>query len=317
MKDRQAAPIPDQRLALMFACAHPAIDPAIRAPLILQTVLGLNAQAIASAFLTAPSTMGARLSRAKNKIRGAGIPLRIPERGEWRDRLAAVLEAIYGAYASGWSDPTGVDANLRNFADEAIWLGRLVVELLPDEPEALGVLALMLYSHARRDARREKGEFVPLRQQDMARWNATLIAEAEAMLSRASRLGAFGRYQLEAAIQSAHVAGRRSGRTDWPSIERLYEGLFFLTGSPVVHVNLAIAVAQAKGAEQGLAALPVVTDTDPLANYQPYWAAKAELLAQVGDNPHSSAAFLRAISLEADPAVKRFLEQRRKEVTGG
>lgn len=308
--------IPDQRLALMFACAHPAIDSGIRAPLILQAVLGFNARQIGSAFLVAPATMGARLSRAKNKIRAAGIPFRVPERTDLRDRLAAVLEAVYGAYASGWSDPAGADPTLRNLADEAIWLGRLVVELLPDEPEALGVLALMLYSHARQAARRdEQGEFVPLRQQNTGRWNTALIAEAEAVLFRASRLGAFGRYQLEAAIQSAHVAGRLLGSTDWTAIERLYEGLLFLTGSPVVQINLAIAVAQARGAEQALAALPVVTDADPLAQYQPYWAARAELLAQAGDRSGANAAFLRAIGLEMDPAVKRFLERRRAEST--
>lgn len=308
----EARPIPDQRLALMFACAHPAIDPGIRAPLILQAVLGFNAQAIGSAFLVAPATMGARLSRAKNKIRAAGIPLRVPDPADLRERLAAVLEAVYGAYASGWSDPAGADASLRNLATEAIWLGRLIVELLPGEPEALGLLALMLYSHARLAARRDqRGEFVPLRQQDTTRWDNELISEAETLLFRASRLGAFGRYQLEAAIQSAHVAGRRTGRTDWAAIERLYDGLCALTGSPVARINRAIAIAQTRGAERGLAALPVIAGDERLADYQPYWAARAELHAQLGDIAQASDAFARAIGLEVDPVVRRFLERKR------
>ena len=209
--------IPDQRLALMFACAHPAIDPSIRSPLIMQTILGFNAQEIGSAFLVAPATMGARLSRAKNKIRAAGIPLGVPDRGELHERLKDVIEAVYGAYTSGWSEPSGADPSLRNLAGEAIWLGRLIAEMLPDHPEALGLLALMLYSHARLAARRDAhGEFVPLLDQPMDKWNGPMIAEAEALLFRASKMGAIGRYQLEAAIQSAHVAGRRVGRTDGP-----------------------------------------------------------------------------------------------------
>ncbi len=174
-----------------------------------------------------------------------------------RERLEAVLEAVYAAYAEGWSDPAGADVSLRDLAEEAIWLGRLIVQLLPDEPEALGLLALMLYSQARRGARRDaSGEFVPLAAQDPALWNASLIDEAEALLFRASALQAFGRYQLEAAIQSAHVVRRRGGEVDWAAIERLYDGLCAITGSPVAAINRAIAVAETRGAAEGLAALP-------------------------------------------------------------
>jgi RNA polymerase sigma-70 factor (ECF subfamily) len=181
--------IPDTRLALMFACAHPAIDPGIRAPLILQTILGFDAGAIASAFLVSPATMSQRLVRAKNKIRQAGISFRLPERADLRERLDAVLEAIYAAFAEGWSDPTGVEVRLRNLAQEAIWLGRLVVSLSSDEPEALGLLALMLHSEARRNARRDaNGEYVPLADQNLTLWNMSLIDEAEALLRRASRM---------------------------------------------------------------------------------------------------------------------------------
>jgi RNA polymerase sigma-70 factor (ECF subfamily) len=312
----EAREIPDERLALMFACAHPAIEPAIRAPLILQTILGFNAQTIGSAFLVAPATMGARLSRAKGKIRGAGIPFRIPDRADMRERLGAVLEAIYGAYAGGWSDPAGADASLRNLAEEAIWLGRLVVELLAGEAEALGLLALMLYSHARLGARRDPaGEFVPLDEQDVALWDEKLIDEAEALLLAASRIGAFGRYQLEAAIQSAHVVRRRTGDADWVAIERLYDGLCAITGSPVAAINRAIAVAETRGPAAGLEALPVPAPGSQLLEYQPYWAARAELYARLGDAAAAGEAYDRAIGLEADPAVRRFLHKRRSKLT--
>src|SRR5262249_24093441 len=182
---------------------------------------------IASAFLVAPATMGQRLSRAKAKIREAGIAFELPERTALRERLDAVLDAIYAAYAEGWSDALGADARRRNLAAEAIWLGRLLASLLPDEGEALGLLSLMLHAHARRDARRNSaGDYVPLDEQDPARWDAARIDEAEALLSQASRCaGGSGRYQLEAAVQSAHAARRRSGATDWTAIEQLYGAL--------------------------------------------------------------------------------------------
>src|SRR5215475_10151858 len=190
--------IPDQRLALLFACAHPAIEEAVRAPLMLQVVLGLDAAAIASAFLVAPATMGQRLVRGKNKIRQAGIPFQVPQREELRARVDTVLQAIYAAFAEGWSDGAGTDAARRDLAHEAIFLCRVVVELLPEEPEALGLLALMLYAEARSGARRNaQGEYVPLAEQNLARWDGAMIAEAEQLLRRASELGEFGRFQLE------------------------------------------------------------------------------------------------------------------------
>lgn len=306
------APIPDDRLTLMFACAHPAIDPGVRAPLILQTILGFDAAAIASAFLVAPATMGQRLVRAKNKIRQAGIPFRVPERADLRERLDAVLEAIYAAFAEGWTDPTGTEIRRRNLAEEAIWLGRLVVSLLPDEPEALGLLALMLHAEARRNARRSaQGAYVPLADQDPALWDTPVIEEAEALLLRASAMGAIGRYQLEAAVQSAHVVRRRGGRSDWAAIERLYDALSTLTGSPVVAINQAIAVAETRGVAAGLAALDALADDARLAVYQPYWAARAGLLARTGATDEADRAYELAIGLESDPAVRRFLQERR------
>lgn len=307
--------IPDDRLALMFACAHPAIEPGIRAPLILQTILGFDAAIIASAFLISPATMGQRLVRAKNKLKQAGIPFRVPERADLRERLDSVLEAIYAAFAEGWSDPAGTEIRRRNLAEEGIWLGRLVASLLPDESEALGLLALMLHAEARRGARRNaRGEYVPLADQDPALWDARSIEEAEALLLRASQSGPTGRYQLEAAVQSAHAIRRLTGRSDWAAIERIYDALLAMTGSPVVAINRAIVVAEMRGAAAGLEALEALTGDARLAEYEPYWAARAGLLARTGDADGANAAYQRAIGLESDPAVRRFLQQRRAEL---
>jgi RNA polymerase sigma-70 factor (ECF subfamily) len=316
------AAVPDDRLLLMFACAHPSIEPAIRAPLILQTILGFDAATIASAFLVSPATMGQRLVRAKSKIREAGIPFRRPERAELNARLDAVLAAIYAAFAEGWSDPAGTETRRRNLAEEGIWLGRLVASLMPDEPEALGLLALMLHAEARRAARRNAtGDYVPLAEQNPASWDARLIEEAEALLTRAGRIagetGSVGRYQLEAAVQSAHAARRLTGATDWAAIERIYEALLAITDSPVVGINQAIAIAEARGAAAGLANLDTLAQDARLAEYQPYWAARAGLLARTGASDAAEAAYDRAIGLEADPAVRRFLQERRAELRRG
>jgi RNA polymerase sigma-70 factor (ECF subfamily) len=312
---KEANEMQDDRLRLMLACAHPAIEPAIRAPLILQTILGFDAATIASAFLVSPATMGQRLARAKSKIRQAGIPFRLPERAELNERLAAVLDAIYAAFSEGWSDPVGTETRRRNLAEEAIWLGRLVVSLVPEEPEALGLLALMLHAEARRSARRSAhGDYVPLAEQDPQAWDSRAIEEAEALLLRASRMGAVGRYQLEAAVQSAHTVRRLTGRSDWAAIVELYDTLAAIVDSPVVAINRAIALAETRGAAEGLAALDSLEGDPRLAEYQPYWAARAGLLARTGKIAAAAAAFDRAIGLEADPAVRKFLQQRRAEL---
>ncbi|MBC7377791.1 MAG: RNA polymerase subunit sigma-70 [Burkholderiaceae bacterium] len=306
------AHIPDERLALMFACAHPAIDAGVRSPLILQTILGFDAAAIASAFLVSPATMGQRLVRAKSRIRQAGIPFRVPGPDELQERLQAVLEAIYAAYAEGWVDPAGADARRRNLADEAIWLGRLVASLLPAEPEALGLLSLMLHAHARRGARRDAaGAYVPLTQQDPALWDAAMIDEAEQLLLKAGRLEGIGRYQLEAAVQSAHSVRQRAGQSDWSAISRLYDALWALTASPVVAINRAIAMAEVEGPVTGLAALDALAGDARLADYQPWWAARAGLLARSGQHAAADLAYERAIGLERDPAVRQFLQRER------
>lgn len=303
--------LPDVRLGLMFACAHPAIDPAVRAPLMLQTILGFDAASIASSFLVAPAAMGQRLVRAKAKIRNAGIALRVPQHSELSERLDAVLAAIYAAFSEGWTDPAGTDARRRNLTDEAIWLGRLVASLLPQEPEAMGLLALMLYAHARRAARRgADGSYVPLAEQDVGLWDAALIDQAEALLRSASSAGPSGRYQLEAAVQSAHVVRRRTGVADWDAIERLYGALHALTGSPVVALNRASAMAETRGPAAALAELDGLAPDSRMSDYQPYWAARAGLLARCGATAAAAQAYQRAIGLERDPAVREFLQGR-------
>ena len=306
---------PDDRLGLIFACAHPAIEAGVRAPLILQAVLGFDAATIASAFLVSPATMSQRLVRAKSRIKQAGIPFRIPEKAELNERLSAVLEAIYAAFAEGWTDASGAESRRRNLASEAIWLGRLVVDLLPNEPEALCLLSLMLHAEARRPARRSPlGEFVPLSEQDTLLWDAGLIGEADALLQSAGALDGIGRYQIEAAIQSAHAARRFAGRTDWAAIATLYAGLMTLSASPVVAVNHAVAVAYAGALEQGLALLDAIDDAR-LNEYQPYWAARAELLSLSGNLTEADRAYQLAIGLEPDQAVRQFLKRKRAAVS--
>jgi RNA polymerase sigma-70 factor, ECF subfamily len=304
--------IPDRRLGLMFACAHPAIDPPVRAPLMLQAVLGLDAARIASAFLMSPAAIGQRLVRAKTKIRHAGIPLKIPDREELPERLETVLDAIYAAFSEGWMDAAGTDAARRDLAEEAIYLCRLVTAMLPGEPEALGLLALMLYAEARRKARRgADGSYIGLAAQDVSLWDHERIAQAETALLTASGMGAIGRYQLEAAIQSAHISRRRDGMNNWAAVVKLYDGLIQLTASPVVAINRAVALAETDGPAAGLAALDHVSADSRVRDYQPYWAARADLLSRTGANHEARAAYEIAIGLERDPSVRQALETRR------
>jgi RNA polymerase sigma-70 factor (ECF subfamily) len=308
--------IPDRRLALMFACAHPTVERGMRAPLILQTILGLTAIDIAAAFLIPPATMGQRLVRAKNRIKDAGLPFHIPEREELPERLDAVLEAIYAAYAKGWGEVG--DTGTPPLADEAIWLGRLVVSLMPEEPEAKGMLALMLYTEARRSARRDDaGAYVPLEEQDTSLWDDTLIEAAETLLRQASAGGPSGRYQIEAAIQSAHVARRVTGASNWPAVIRLYDHLLTLTQSPVVALNRAAALAEVEGPAAALPILEELAADKRMADYQPYWAARGHLFAAAGRREEAHEAFTLAIGLASDPATRQYLHTRLDALKNG
>jgi len=302
---------PDRRAELLFVCAHPAIDPALHTPLMLQTVLGLDAARIAQAFLVPPATMGQRLVRAKRKIREVGIPFAIPPPHELPSRLEAVLEAIYAAYGLGRDDAAGVDLHGENLADEAIWLARVVRERMPDEPEVRGLLALVLFCDARRAARRAPdGRYVPLSEQDPAAWSVDAIREAEAELSAAARRGRPGRFQLEAAIQSVHADRAQSGRTDWAAIVVFYDHLVRLAPTLGARVAQAAAVAEARGPLDGLTLLDEI-DGALVATYQPYWAVRAHLQRSLGRAAEAAEAYDRAIGLAVDPATRQFLLARR------
>jgi RNA polymerase sigma-70 factor (ECF subfamily) len=306
----RADAFPDDRLKLLFVCAHPAIDPAMHTPLMLQAVLGLDAAAIARAFVVAPAAMSQRLVRAKTKIRETGIAFEIPEPDQLSERLDAVLNAVYAAFGSGWDAAPGVDAARVGLTDEAIWLARVLNERLPDEPEVRGLLALMLHSEARRAARRgSDGRFIPLSEQDPSLWHAASIAEAERELSLAGAAHRPGRFQLEAAIQSVHAERARTGVTDWNAIATLYEGLVRLAPTIGAQVGRAAAVAEIHGFAAALALLDGIDAQ--AASYQPYWAVRAHLLQHLSRIDEAAAAFDRAIELATDPAVRSFLQRSR------
>jgi len=311
-----AGDMPDRRLGLMFACAHPAIEESVRTPLMLQVVLGFSAERIGAAFLVEPAAMGQRLVRAKKKIRDAGIGFDVPEPGEWGARFAAVLDAIYAAYGAGWSDPLGADPERRGLAEEAVWLARVLASQVREEPEPLGLLSLMLHLEARRPARRDQdGRFVPLDEQDVGLWRRELMLEAEAALRAAAAMKRPGRYQLEAAIQSAHATRAWRGEADWDAIVLLYGALSELTGSPVARLNAAAAVARRDGPEKGLAAVEdLAANFRVLLDYQPYWALRADLCARLGRVEAARVAYEEAILREPDAVVAAFLQTKRDAI---
>ena len=298
---------PDERLKLLFVCAHPAIDPAMHTPLMLQTVLGLDAARIAGAFLVSPKTMGQRLVRAKTKIRYGGIQFEVPQERDLPQRLDAVLEAIYAAFGIGWDDVAGVDQRGRDLAEEAIWLARVLMQLMPREAEVRGLLALMLHCEARRAARRgPDGRYIPLSEQDPRQWLLPLIEEAERHLAESASRGRTGRFQLEAAIQSVHAERARSSRTEWKAIVLFYERLIRIAPTLGTQTGYAAAVGEANGPEAGLTVLAGI-DSDTVSAYQPYWAVRAHLLQRLGKSSEAADAFDRAIGLAEDPAVRQFL----------
>ena len=311
METNFSTEFPDERLKLLFVCAHPAIDPAMHTPLMLQTVLGLDAVRIAGVFLISPKTMGQRLVRAKTKIRDAGIQFEIPEPRDLPQRLDAVLDAIYAAFGIGWDDLVGVDGRSRELAEEAIWLARMLLQLMPNEAEASGLLALMLHCEARRAARRGRdGRYVPLSEQDPKLWSLSLMEDAERHLADASKFDRPGRFQLEAAIQSVHAERGRSGQIEWAAIVGFYEQLNRISPTLGRRTGYAAALAEANRAEQGLAVLDAI-DKDAVSAYQPYWAVRAHLLQLLAKGPEAQDAYDRAIGLAEDPAVREFLIQRR------
>jgi predicted RNA polymerase sigma factor len=297
----------------MFICAHPAIAAATRTPLMLQTVLGLDAARIASAFLARPTAMGQRLARAKAKIRDARIRFELPEAQELPARLDFVLEAIYAAYGSGWDDAAGADPRRKGLAADAIDLGRLLLQLMPAAPEAQGLLALMLYCEARRGARRSAaGGYVPLSEQEVTLWSKPMIEEADGLMVAAGQAGRIGRFQLEAAIQSAHARRATTGGTDWESIALLYEGLVRLAPTIGALVGRAAAVAEAGGAAAGWALLEALP-AEATETYQPYWALAAHLLRRMARGDEAASACSRAIGLSEDAAAREFLARKARE----
>jgi predicted RNA polymerase sigma factor len=302
---------PDERLKLLFVCAHPAIDSAMHTPLMLQTVLGLDAVRIAHAFLLSPTTMGQRLVRAKMKIRKGGIQFEVPQERELPQRLDAVLEAIYAAFGIGWDDMAGIDQPSRELAEEAIWLGRVLLQLMPKEAEVRGLLALMLHCEARWRARRgPDGRYIPLAEQDSQQWSVALIEEAERHLAEAASGGRAGRFQLEAAIQSVHAERARSGRTEWTAITLFYEQLVRISPTLGTRTGYAAAAGETNGPESGLVVLDGI-DPAAVSAYQPYWAVRAHLLQRSGKTREAAHAFDQAIGLAEDPAVRQFLLQKR------
>lgn len=305
---RHKSEFPDERLKLLFVCAHPAIDKTIRTPLMLQTVLGLDAATIASAFLVAPATMAQRLVRAKRKIKEAGIPFETPAPADYGDRLDDVLGAIYAAYTAGWDAADGADARCGGLTREAIFLARLAVDTAPQAPEAYGLAALLLHAEARRPARIVDGRYIALADQDTGLWDRALIAEAEQALAHAWTFGAAGRFQIEAAIQSAHAASQLYDRDTRSDVIVLYKRLIDIAPSIGAKVGYVGALAAADRTKDGLRFLDDI-DEERVTRYQAYWAVRAHILATLNRFDEARVAYTRAIGLSADDATREFLRR--------
>lgn len=307
--------IEDDRLRLIFTCCHPALAPEIRVALTLRTLGGLTTPEIARAFLISETTLAQRLVRAKRKIRDAGIPYRVPPDHLLPERLASVLQVIYLVYNEGYGASSGDELIRRDLTAEAIRLGRVLVGLMPDEPEALGLLALMLLHDARREARvGSDGEIVLLEDQDRSLWDTGRIAEGGELLERAMRMRRPGPYQLQAAIAAVHDAALTDGSTDWRQIAALYGSLAVATGSPVVELNRAVAIAMADGPAVGLALVEQIADSGQLAEYPYLHAARADLLRRLGRSEEAVSAYRRALELTSNDKERGFLDRRIREL---
>lgn len=301
--------LPDKRLQLMAVCAHPAIDRAVHTPLMLDVILGYTAADIARAFALPSSTLAARLGRAKKRIRGAGLSFELPDRTVLPERIDAILAAVYGAFAIDWHS-TGSEVR-DGLTGEALHLAETACDLLPDDAEAHGLAALICLSSARLPSRYSSGVFVPLSEQDFRLWDEHLLARGEVHLRRAHGLvaagaSALGRFQLEATISAVHCARRHSGSTDWSTLRELYSVLQELTPTLGGAVALAVVTAETDGADVASNMLDALDGTD---RFQPAWAARAHLLAQLGEAEKSRAAYEKAISLTPDAPTRRYLER--------
>jgi RNA polymerase sigma-70 factor (ECF subfamily) len=307
----------DDRLRLIFTCCHPALAPEAQVALTLRTLGGLTTPEIARAFLVPEVTLAQRLVRAKRKIRDARIPYRVPPVDVLPERLDAVLRVLYLIFNEGYSATGGDALARRELSGEAIRLARIVAELMPDEPEALGLLALMLLHDARREARTGPGgELVLLEDQDRSRWNRAAIDEGQALLDRALRLSRTGPYQVQAAIAALHDGSARPADTDWRQIAALYARLAQLAPSPVVELNRAVAIAMADGFEAGLRRLDGLGAEEQLAGYPYYHSARADLLRRLGRSDEAIAAYRLALGLTTNDVERSFLEKRIVELGG-
>ena len=306
--------IPDDRLRLIFTCCHPALAMDARVALTLKTLGGLTTAEIARAFLVAETTMAQRLVRAKRKIRSAAIPYRVPPPELLPERTPGVLAVLYLVFNEGYAATSGPLVRLE-LCDEAIRLARIVAALMPDEPEAAGLLALMLLQHSRRETRvAASGVLVLLEDQDRARWDHDMIDEGLATLDRVLELRRPGSYQIQAAIAALHARAPRPEDTDWPQIAALYGGLAAMSPSPVIELNRAVAVAMADGPERGLRL--VEAQAAELDDYHPFHSARGDLLIRLGRNDEAVLAYRRALELATNESVRAFLVRRITELTG-